>query len=284
MRAWTIAGACPKTGAVVGAILAGAVLAVTPAAAQWYGHHDMTSAQYQQKFTEYLNKGLRVTAVSGYTINNEARFAAIWENKGSGAWGGHHNMTSAQYQQKFTEYLNKGLRVTAVGGYTINNEARFVAIWEQKPGGTWGGHHNMTPEQYQQKFTEYAAKGLRVTAISGYTVNNQPRYVAIWEQKPPGQWVGRHNMTSSQYQQRFTEYAKEGYRITAVNGFTTGTEPRFAAIWEKLPPVAWVGHHGLTSAQYQQKFNEYVKQGYRVTRISGYAVNNQSRFVAIWSK
>ena len=46
----------------------------------------------------------------------------------------------------------------------------------------------------------------------------------------------------------------------------------------------WVARHGMTSAQYQSEFNNWVGQGYRLTHVSGYDVGGTSRFAAIWEK
>ena len=64
----------------------------------WQARHGMTSAEYQSEFNNLTSQGYRLTYVSGYTVNNQERFAAIWEQKAGPAWVAHHGMTSAQYQ------------------------------------------------------------------------------------------------------------------------------------------------------------------------------------------
>jgi CubicO group peptidase (beta-lactamase class C family) len=46
----------------------------------------------------------------------------------------------------------------------------------------------------------------------------------------------------------------------------------------------WTAAHGLTSDQYQQKFNELVSQGYRLNYVSGYTFNNEPHFAAVWEQ
>jgi len=46
----------------------------------------------------------------------------------------------------------------------------------------------------------------------------------------------------------------------------------------------WVSHHGMTSQDYQAKFDKYTMQGYRLTWVSGYSHNGDVRFAAIWEK
>ena len=46
----------------------------------------------------------------------------------------------------------------------------------------------------------------------------------------------------------------------------------------------WVARHGMTSAQYQQTFNELVGQGFRLVQVSGYEVGGTDRYAAIFEK
>jgi Bacterial tandem repeat domain 1 len=40
----------------------------------------------------------------------------------------------------------------------------------------------------------------------------------------------------------------------------------------------------MTSAGYQQAFDDLKGQGYRLVDVSGYSVGGQDRYAAIWSK
>jgi hypothetical protein len=61
-----------------------------------------------------------------------------------------------------------------------------------------------------------------------------------------------------------------------------------AAICGSIAPAQaggpWQARHGLTSAQYQNVFNELTGQGYRLIDVSGYSVGGQDRYAAIWEK
>lgn len=57
----------------------------------------------------------------------------------------------------------------------------------------------------------------------------------------------------------------------------------FIASWEKAGG-AWVARHGLTGAQYQAAFDQYVASGHRLRCVSGYSVGGTTRYAAIWDK
>ncbi|CAM6118437.1 unnamed protein product [Calypogeia fissa] len=203
----------------------------------------------------------------------------------SNPWVAYHGMTSDQYQNNFNNLVAQGYRLNYVSGYTLNNDPRFAAIFEQRSSPSWVAHHGMTSAQYQQYFNTYISQGYRLVVVNGYTVNGMDYYVAIWDQSPSGAWVARHEMTSSDYQSYFNTYVSQGYRLRHVSGYAIGTVAYYAAIWEKTNDgIAWVARHGMTSSDYQNYFNTYVAQGYRLIVVSGYQVNNVDYYAALWDK
>jgi hypothetical protein len=108
-------------------------------------------------------------------------------------------------------------------------------------------------------------------------------FMASWE-RAGGTWVARHGLTSAQYQAAFNQYVAQGYRLRTVSGYRVGTSTRFAAIFDKVAGPAWAARHGLTGTQYQQAFDQYAAQGYRLKMVNAYAVGTTPRFAAVWEK
>jgi hypothetical protein len=46
----------------------------------------------------------------------------------------------------------------------------------------------------------------------------------------------------------------------------------------------WQGRHGLTAAEHQTTFNQLASLGYRLVKITGYALGGGPRFASIWYK
>jgi hypothetical protein len=205
--------------------------------------------------------------------------------RASSAWQARHGMTSANYQATFDKLVADKYRLTYVSGYTINNDPRFAAIWERTNGADWVARHGMTGVDYQSQFNALVSKGYRLRLVNGYSVAGSPRYVAIWDKSASPAWQARHGMTSSQYQNAFDTFAKQGYRLRHVSGYSQGNTALYAALWEKKTNnIPWVAHHGMTSSGYQTLFNKYVSQGYRLVDVSGYVVKNVAYYAAIWDK
>lgn len=148
----------------------------------------------------------------------------------------------------------------------------------------WVARHGMTAAAYQAEFDQWVGQGYRLTDVSGYNVNGTVRYAALWEKKAGPEWVARHGMSSADYQSYYNTYASQGYRLTLVDGYESGGQARYAAIWEKATGPALVARHGLTSAQYQAQYDQWVGQGYRLSLVEGYAVGGTDYYAAIWEK
>ncbi|KAK5658692.1 hypothetical protein OQA88_2092 [Cercophora sp. LCS_1] len=256
------------------------------AAVPWQARHRLTSSQYQSTFDSLVASGYRLTYVSGYTINDDPRYAAIWEQTSGAAWVARHGLTGAQYQTEFDKWTSQGYRPRLVNGYTVGGSARYAAIWDKSPApGAWVARHGLTSAQYQAEFDKWTGQGYRPVHVSGYSDGGQARYAAIWEKTSGPAWAARHGLTSAQYQSTANTLVGQGYRIAKVSGYTVNGVDFYAAIFDKAPTKGWVARHGLTSAQYQAEFDKWVGQGYKLTVVSGYTLSgSQDRYAAVWEQ
>jgi CubicO group peptidase (beta-lactamase class C family) len=201
-----------------------------------------------------------------------------------GSFVARHGMTSAQYQAEFNSLVGQGYRLVEVSGYGVGSQALYAAIWDKAAGPAWEAHHGMTSSDYQTRFNQLVGQGFRLRQVSGYAVGNQDFYAAVWDKSPGPAWEAHHGMTSTAYQARFNQLVGQGFRLRQVSGYSVGNQDFYAAIWDKSPGPAWEAHHGMTSADYQTRFNQLVGQGYRLVNVSGYSVGGTDRYAAIWEK
>ena len=59
---------------------------------------------------------------------------------------------------------------------------------------------------------------------------------------------------------------------------------RFAGLWTKEAGPAWTARHGLCAADYQKAFDDFTKQGFRLTWVTGYEAGGTLKYAAIWEK
>lgn len=198
----------------------------------WGARHAMNSTQYQAAFDDFYKKGYRLTCVSGFGLNGQARFAAVWEKVAGPAWTARHNLTAAQYQKEFDDNNRAGYNIRQVCGYVVNGQEYFAAIWDKGSRGALRARHNLSAAQYQAEFTQNSKDGYVLTCVSGYQKGGTDLYAAIWEKKSCPMWYARHGIPAMNYQNVFDNMYYQGYEPTYLNAFASGSSCRFNAIWE----------------------------------------------------
>jgi hypothetical protein len=236
----------------------------------WQARHGMDARTYQRTFDALVGRGYRLTSVCGYSEGRDARYNAIWQLRGGGAWQARHGLTAAEYQATFDTLVAQGMRLTDVSGYAIDGEPRYAAIWEQLPAIDWQARHGLTPAEFQQTFNSLAADGYVMVRVSAYRVNVAIQFAAIWEKQPNVTWEAHHGQTALEYQDTFDALVAAGSRLARVGGYSDTGIARYASIWRHEPSGPWHARHGLDAARYQQAFDDLHAAGFRPVQVSGY--------------
>lgn len=251
-------------------------------AVDWQARHGLTAVQYQQTFNTLMNQGYRLKVVSGYTRGGQVLYAGLWIKATGPAWAARHGLSSSGYQAAFNDFRSKGYRLVYVNGYAVNNQPRFAAIWEKTTGPAWEARHNLSSTQYQQTFNSLGQAGYRLRHVSGYSINGQAYYAAIWDKSSGPAWAARHGLTAADYQAAFNSLGSQGYRLKEVSGYRVGSTDRYAAIWEKTGGPLGAARHGIPGNFFQGVFDNLYYQGYYPTYINGFTAGSSEKFNAIW--
>jgi hypothetical protein len=257
---------------------------VASAAPYWEARSNMDAAAYQAKFDQMTAAGFRPVVVDGYDAGGQVQFAAIWRKTGGPAWVARHGLDSAGYQQAFDQFTSQGFRPRRVSVYQ-DKGVRYAAIWDKSNGPAWIARHGLNTNQFQAEFDKNAAAGYRLVNIgaSGFFIGG-PTYAGIWEKSDGVAWEARSGLNANQYQAKFNQMTAQGFRLRQACGYNVFTTQAFCAIWDKRPSPAWEAHHNLTTAKFQQKFNDMNAQGFWLTDVSGYDLGGQPGFAGIWEK
>jgi hypothetical protein len=131
------------------------------------------------------------------------------------AWQARHGLTNANYQNTFNQLVAQGYRLNWVGliAAVFGPFAPFALLSRK--------------EEEDENLVKTCRSTLKWKVIadiyyqvSGYAINNDPRFAAIWEQTNNGvEWVARHGLDSAQYSTAFNQYANQGYRLKLVNAY-----------------------------------------------------------------
>jgi hypothetical protein len=193
--------------------------------AAWDARHGLTAADYQATFSSLTGQGYRLTDVCGYAINGSPRYIALWERRAGPDWQAHHGMGWQQYQQMLTDLDSQGYVLTHVSGYRVGVGVQFAGIWEKQSGVVWQTLFGLTSSQYQKKFDELGAAGMRPVCVSGYSDSGIARYAAIWRRDSGGPWQARHGLDAAHYQSTFDQLSAQGLRPVQISGYGEGFYP-----------------------------------------------------------
>lgn len=250
--------------------------------AQWAARHGLNGTQYQQAFTQMAQQGYRPTVISGYTVNGQATYAAIFEKVNGPVSEFRHGLSSQDYQATFTTLTSQGFRPKYINGFVVNGKDYYNAIFEKTGGAALVARHGISEADYQKVFNDFTPQGYMPVSISAYTVNGQHRFAGIWEKKA-GVWAAKHGLTAAQYQTEFNKYTQLGYRLKCISGYGSGNTPLYAAVWEKVNSPAWLARHGMPGAFYQINFDNFLHQGYRPVYINAFNAGNGELFNTLWT-
>jgi hypothetical protein len=202
---------------------------------------------------------------------------------------------SSQTEQSLAYFLPRDMELVVLANSPIGNPGQFFRdvvtniyldnITSEIPVGGWIARHNLTTQQYQEAFNDYVGNhGMQLMDVSGYG-GSASLYAALWvKTASPPAWQARHGLTADDYQTTFNQLTAQGYHLVLVNGYATAAGPRFACIFQQGATDPWVARHGLTAAQYQAAFDQFVQQGYMLDWVSGYFDGGQDLYAAIWRK
>ena len=154
--------------------------------------------------------------------------------------------------------------------------------------------YGMTSKEYQSEHIKRRGQGYRLKQVSAYAqkvqdgnaVVESPRFTAIWVQEEFGPDIKtRKNLRRAKYRKLVMKFKKQGFRLVCVSGYSINGKDYYAAIWHKDEvSIPYVTHNFMTSKKYQNKYDQYTENGYRLTWVSAFTFNGKDRYAAIWEK
>ena len=98
-------------------------------------------------------------------------------------------------------------------------------------------------------------------------------------------WQSRHGLSGIEFQALFDLLTSQDYRLIDLRGYSSNGKVLFACLFEQSAGPAWSAHFGMTSAEYQAKFEDLTSQGFALTLVNGYTLPDGSdRYIAIFQK
>jgi CubicO group peptidase (beta-lactamase class C family) len=189
----------------------------------WEARHDRTADQHQTDFDALTGKGFRLASISGYLSGDTPRVATLWvRDRRPIRWEAAHNLTSREYQDRLTALEKNRLRPDIVSGYGDGKGSYRLAATFVEAGNTpWVARHDLTAEEYQKVFDQFAPQGYRPISVSVYPTQNGRRFATVFLKDGAG-GVAKQDLTAEAYQAAIEREAKAGFRPLLVAGYSEG--------------------------------------------------------------
>src|SRR6516164_520275 len=108
----------------------------------------------------------------------------------------YHGVTAAEHQAQFNALSAQGYRMISLSVYGDPGDARYAAVWVQRPGPAYVAVHGVNAAGYQSFFNNWTAKGFVPVIVSATGPAGSAIFAAVFEQGISGPWLARHGMTS----------------------------------------------------------------------------------------
>lgn len=116
------------------------------------------------------------------------------------------NLSEPEYQQRVSEFGNKGFYIAEVAVETNDNDVRFdVTFKDAAQVSVWFGHHHLTDRAFRSREKKYAEQGLELSIHQKYHLHGRNLHLGVWKDKkamPLEVWnandtIPQHGKTSS---------------------------------------------------------------------------------------
>ncbi|KAF7158749.1 hypothetical protein CNMCM5623_003913 [Aspergillus felis] len=195
-------------------------------------------------------------------------------------------LTATQYNDLSTELRSKKDHPVVLNGYNLpNSERRLATIWGKSPIGVWEQAVDLTSDQLKERVASLAP--LRLTSLSGYTINNELRYSATWGERTSsdwnGEWLYYANRTG------VVQVYPDEWKPTYLHAHSVNGEPVYDSVWERYTGPGygvqlWYYEDNDTAEEYKTFFNSMTKQGYKPRMLTGhYSKECGVRYVSVFN-
>lgn len=245
----------------------------------WRAVQDLTLADYLTQYNDFVAQGYVPTIVTATGPSDSAVFAGVFEKitaTGFSAYFGFSDSYFPAYNASAKE-SEQILKTLAVYG-TDASDRRYAAVWLPNSGGVkWNaGPMGDDGTQYDNWQSGYTQAGLRPVSVDA---NDGGQYAALFTDDLAGDWVSRHDLTSTEYQDEFDTQVAAGLMPISVQGSGSGSNVRYSAVFvSQDPPIArqwtqvdsagatYTGVHGVVK-QFMQRYG--VRAGQLAIRKNG---------------
>jgi hypothetical protein len=237
---------------------------------------------FSRYFSYYPDMGYALQTLSIHSRGGDWLASGSFQSGLPSVWKSEFFQTESEYEKWKTTFTNQGMRPRQISVNVLGGDLRITSLWQAaKSGETFHVFAKLTDAELTQHWDTYVKKGhYRVEDHSGYTWNGSAYHAVIFVDDGHSDFYYPYNLGSTDYK-NFETSVTQGYKpvTTDLEDFPWGR--RLGGLW--MPRSGeWRVKWGLSPAEYQAKYVEYVSQGFTLERVQGY--NDSTEYLGIWRK
>lgn len=262
--------------------LALALAAFLPAslAAQVVAYHDASSAAHQQNANALAPQGYRMISLTVYGSTNALQYGAVWIKRNGPAYVAFHDRTATQYQSLVNTYTPQGYTAKLLTATGSGSGERFAGVLE-KTNTTAYIRHGLSQQGFFDEVNAARGNGWRINTADVYGTSGSPRFIVSFE-KHSGLEQGYIVSGNGNSDQEHFNAFDDGHNRPQLVAFNDAG--RYLSTWRHEDVGSWRAHHGMTSADYQNKFDTYKQQGLYPISLQASGSGSGRRFAAVWAQ
>jgi CubicO group peptidase (beta-lactamase class C family) len=204
----------------------------------WSAVHGVNSAGYVAAFDTAVAAGFKPVLLAATGPANDPVFAGTFEQRSGpvpltriGLVRG-PDSDPATIDHWIAQARTNGWMPTNIAVYGTAPDLRYAGIWVDNPQGICWTLEGLsdTAADYQSRFDALVPVGARPAEVA---VSPDDHYASIFRDDQIGEWLARHELTSSGYQQTFDQVVPQGFWPVSVQGGGVGAATRFAVLFGK---------------------------------------------------
>lgn len=214
-------------------------------------------------------------------------FATVWQQARPRARTvEHRDLSAAEFASRSRSYRDDGYRATDIEVWSSAEGLRYAGVWVTNLEGIdWDVRHGLSSAEFGHLFQEKRDAGFRLIDIEIYEVGGGHQYAGIWHRSCDNtNWREVRGLTREDYQRRADSLDVLGFRIIDFESYRTGSGQRYAAIWERIPDVAWAVRTDRTLPQYLNDHRRYTDLGFRLVDFESYETAAGVRYGGVWAE
>ncbi len=257
-----------------------AALWASPTVAQSFiAYHDADGSEHDAQYQKLSSSGYRLISLSSYGGVSNTQYAAVWAQRSGPSFVGFRDLTSTEYQQ-LLDFSCGNMTPALLSATGSAADPRFSGVFE-KTGNPCHARHGIDESELATEVGDARKKGLRIASIDAYGDASDTRYVVAFEPNAEKLGWGHYIAYGSSTHQLFFDTMGQTL-ARPVDIVFNDDRTRFVAVWEDTSVGLSYSHHDMTSAEYQDKFDEYLAKGHYPINVR--AAGTPGVFAATWAK